>query len=379
MITQKKAANAMGGKTTRACDSCLRRRARWFCAADDAFLCPVCDASVHSANQLASRHERVRLHASSMKLNNGSAIFDYPPPAWHQGFTRKARTPRHNRPTLVQKPKEEEKALDLLPFVPEIGSEEASPNASNEEQLLYRVPIFDPFAPEFCNETGNTTVDERTTGENNEVEKLVADDEHDGACDLDDLHELLPSDMELAEFAANVESLLGKRLDEDCCGIEGLGLFDCKEEQDIDFCIDVGEGRVKVEDQEEEMKAIIACQLNPPVDIIRETLGWSFDYESPAAGEVVEVKMIPLAEKMHDKGCKEEMKREIFLRLNYEEIIIAWAGQGSPWRTGTRPELNPENFWPDIMVSLSLSLPLFPSPFSGSTRIGEKAYLFNHY
>lgn len=29
-------------------------------------------------------------------------------------------------------------------MVPEIGSEEAS-NDDNEEQLLYRVPVFDPF------------------------------------------------------------------------------------------------------------------------------------------------------------------------------------------------------------------------------------------
>ncbi|KAK0595610.1 hypothetical protein LWI29_008341 [Acer saccharum] len=40
MVTEMmKAANAMGGKAARACDGCLRKRARWYCVADDAFLC----------------------------------------------------------------------------------------------------------------------------------------------------------------------------------------------------------------------------------------------------------------------------------------------------------------------------------------------------
>jgi hypothetical protein len=337
MIVEKKAANAMGGKTARACDSCLRRRARWFCAADDAFLCQACDASVHSANQLASRHERVRLQTSSFKL---STMADNSPPAWHQGFTRKARTPRHN------KAKEEERVFfNPLPFVPEIGSEEASPDAGDDEQLLYRVPVFDPFAAELCNEMGNVIVDERTT---------VADH------DLDDLHGLnLPSDMELAEFAADVESLLGK------------GLLDCKEEDDIDLG---DQGRVKVE-EEEDFEAIVAYQLNPPLDMMRETLDWNlFDYESsPGAGEEAEQKpVVPMAETkmmINGKGCKEEIKREMFLRLNYEEVITAWASQGSPWAAGTRPELNPNDWWPDFLVlfppSLSLSLSLSSlSPFS---------------
>uniref|UniRef100_A0A803P7X8 Uncharacterized protein n=1 Tax=Cannabis sativa TaxID=3483 RepID=A0A803P7X8_CANSA len=98
MISEKKTANAMAGKTARACDSCLRKRARWFCAADDAFLCQSCDASVHSANQLASRHERVRLQTSSFKgiSKISGEVNDSSSPAWLRGFTRKARTPRSN-------------------------------------------------------------------------------------------------------------------------------------------------------------------------------------------------------------------------------------------------------------------------------------------
>ncbi|KAG7942083.1 hypothetical protein I3843_16G081600 [Carya illinoinensis] len=368
MITEKKAANAVGGKTARACDSCLRRRARWFCAADDAFLCQACDASVHSANQLASRHERVLLQTSSVKpKNERSRIDDDSPPTWHRGFTRKARTPRHNKLiSLQQKAKKEENVLELLPVVPEIGSEVDSPDACNEEhELLYRVPIFDPFAAELCHEMENTIEDESTTmGMKNEVGTVVCDDYgQGGVSDLDDLHGILSSEMELAGFAADVENLLGKGLDdeESAADIKGLGLLGyCKEEDGNDLCIDVGEGRVKVEEEDQEMEAaIVACdQLNPlMVENIRETLDWKFDYElHQFAGDQDQEKVTPMAEKETMCGSKgssfeEEMKRkEMFLRLNYEEVIKAWAGQGCPWTTGMRPDLNPDQYcWPDFM------------------------------
>ncbi|XP_068651882.1 zinc finger protein CONSTANS-LIKE 4-like [Aristolochia californica] len=44
---------------TKPCDSCKSATALLFCRADSAFLCIGCDAKVHGANKLASRHERV--------------------------------------------------------------------------------------------------------------------------------------------------------------------------------------------------------------------------------------------------------------------------------------------------------------------------------
>ncbi|XP_010548562.1 PREDICTED: zinc finger protein CONSTANS-LIKE 3 [Tarenaya hassleriana] len=41
------------------CDSCKSATATLFCRADTAFLCGGCDARIHSANKLASRHARV--------------------------------------------------------------------------------------------------------------------------------------------------------------------------------------------------------------------------------------------------------------------------------------------------------------------------------
>ncbi|KAF9614998.1 hypothetical protein IFM89_021552 [Coptis chinensis] len=41
------------------CDSCKSASALLFCRADSAFLCITCDSKIHTANKLASRHERV--------------------------------------------------------------------------------------------------------------------------------------------------------------------------------------------------------------------------------------------------------------------------------------------------------------------------------
>ncbi|KAG7572089.1 CCT domain [Arabidopsis suecica] len=47
--------------SSRLCDSCKSTTATLFCRADAAFLCGVCDGKIHTANKLASRHERVWL------------------------------------------------------------------------------------------------------------------------------------------------------------------------------------------------------------------------------------------------------------------------------------------------------------------------------
>ncbi|KAF3438557.1 hypothetical protein FNV43_RR21320 [Rhamnella rubrinervis] len=374
MISETKAANVMGGKTARACDSCLRKRARWFCAADDAFLCQSCDASVHSANQLASRHERVRLQTSSFKPVDTVTVSDDSPPAWHRGFTRKARTPRHNK-SMMMSIKDVDDKVNPLPFVPEMSNEETSPDDDDsEEQLLYRVPIFDPFAAELCNEVGDSRTETSMVRLNEHhhhhhhhhhevVESLVGGHDDGTVSELEHLHGFLPSDLELAEFAADVESLLGKGAEEDSCDIKGLALLVCKEEDDKSVCVNVngGDQRVKVEEEEEEeeeeMEGILACQVQPCLD-------WSFDYENSSpvltadhddynkvvSMEADETKIMNSNSTSEGYSYKERMmKKEKFLRLNYEAVITAWDGQSSPWTTGIRPEVNPDNGWPDFV------------------------------
>ncbi|GMI76617.1 B-box domain protein 15 [Hibiscus trionum] len=317
MISDKKAANAMGGKTARACDGCLHKRARWYCAADDAFLCQGCDTSVHSANQLASRHERVRLQTASSKFNassvHGGTINQNVPPAWHQGFTRKARTPRQNK-SMSGRQKGQGKELALYPtdpIVPEVGSEEGSVDES-EEHMVCRVPVFDPFYGELCNMV-TSDCDEvvMPKGDGNLV---VHGFEHERTFELDDgLHGLLQSDLDLAD----VESLLGIGPIEDCRDIKGIELLDCKIENRTELFREHTISNVKEEGRTD-------C----------------FDYEE-------EHKAIPVAE-CTTTDCASEAEatsnKLLRLRLNYESVINAWTNQRSPWTTGTRPELNPDDF-----------------------------------
>ncbi|KAL3512253.1 hypothetical protein ACH5RR_024970 [Cinchona calisaya] len=324
MTEEGKVANALGGKTARACESCLKKRARWFCAADDAFLCQACDSSVHSANQLASRHERVRLETSSCKAKAVETKQDEnssnSQPTWHQGFTRKARTPRN--------PKAKAKAnSNSFPLVPETISDETynSPDESDQEQLIFcRVPVFDPQ---------NIQVDESFSA-NHELDLLLKDDHQD----LDIDHpEMIVSDAELAEFAADVESLLGAGLEEEDSLLDVSNIEDKRV--------------VKVEDEDDhqEVQAVIACHFDPALDTARESLNWYFDYLSQMTREEDQVKVtIDQTPLLMDSESKKEEKGMILLKLNYEDIITAWASQGSPWADGTKPEFNPDGCWPDL-------------------------------
>ncbi|KAL1824937.1 hypothetical protein ACET3Z_011715 [Daucus carota] len=339
MDADRKIANAIGGKTARACDSCVRKRARWYCAADDAFLCQGCDSMVHSANQLASRHERVRLGtASSKPLSEMKApeVLD-PAPAWQSGFTRKARTPRHPKRTQ----KEKVSNTSTSPLVPEMGNEDYM-FEETEAQLLYRVPVFDPFAAEFCNASNESDNMMADYGDDN----FIPERESHEVCDLNNLPVLLPSEMELAEFAVDVETLLGTGFNEESCGIEGLGFIDCKEESEYGDCYQ--ENRVKVED-EEVQAAIIACHFDPELDMSKETLDWNFSYED----ELEETKLVDKPEMITEEGKEIGEKKQLLLRLNYEGVIVAWDNHGCPWTSGIRPEINPNDCWLDMFRDTS--------------------------
>ncbi|KAG0471416.1 hypothetical protein HPP92_015962 [Vanilla planifolia] len=111
----------------------MRKRARWYCGADDAFLCQACDAYVHTANSLAGRHQRLRLHTSSPTNTTHS-----PPVSWRK---RKARTPR---PYQLSK-------TDLVS--PDLEKNRKNSNNEMEEdeeescevQLICRVPELEEF------------------------------------------------------------------------------------------------------------------------------------------------------------------------------------------------------------------------------------------
>lgn len=319
MVPNKKLANAVGGKTARACDSCIKKRARWYCAADDAFLCQSCDSSVHSANPLARRHQRVRLKTTCSSENLA--------PTWHKGFTKKARTPRNGKKITSQNPKSEESVLSSDPLVPELGSGDwdISNEENNEEQLVYRVPILDPFET-----SGNGVGSDHQYG-------------HDHGL-------FVPSETELAEFAADVENLLG--FEGESFDMEELGLLEHSKERDLD-----GGRALKVEDEEGDVME------NHDFDMAMEPFELNFDYDSSAIGEEEEEEN-KVGDRVRSFGDGEEgktgdatekekkkKKKEIMLRLDYEGVMMAWDGQRSPWTGGDRPELDLSDCWLHCMGS----------------------------
>ncbi|KAL5553173.1 hypothetical protein UlMin_040574 [Ulmus minor] len=342
MSSSTNVSNALGGKNARACDGCVKKRARWYCAADDAFLCQACDQSVHSANSLARRHERVRLKTSStLKLSLDKLSLGWP--SWHKGFTRKARTPRHGKSAKNLKSRKS-KELSLNPFhlVPEVGGDETS-HEENDEQLLYRVPIFDPsFGSELCSTSGNSNEGGETVASEVEITKIVSNGEESKG---ESLQGFLPSETDLAEFAADVESLLGRGLDEnECFGIEGLGFVDCEEK----------ETKVKVEEGEEgtmegSSSVVKACWAESEIDLMREPFEFNFeDYDSPASCGEDEKAEVGAAAMKNGGGNEEEKKgkkkkRKILLSLDYDAVISAWDGQVSPWTTGNRPDFDADD------------------------------------
>ncbi|KAF3624875.1 putative F-box/FBD/LRR-repeat protein-like [Capsicum annuum] len=393
MVSERKLASAMGGKTLRACDNCIKKRARWYCPADDAFLCQNCDASVHSANPLAHRHERVRLKTSSLK-EPLSSLDDYLPdlespvsvssvsvsvsvPSWHRGFTRKARTPRHGRKAsksagdgdviLMKNP---------IHIVPEMLSDENSHDEIEEEQLLYRVPILDPFVAELCSSATNNQemVENSTTAAAAEMDsefKVESKETalQDDICnvDLNRFHGVLPSEMELAEFAADVENLLGKGLDDhESFDMEGLGLLevcnDNKEENSME-CSMVSHEKVKIEDEGEVefvTKTTSATthydhqfdhSTHHDIDINGDTFEFKFDYDSPMNIRREDEVVMKNIREDNNVAIDDEnqINKKILLNLDYEGVLTAWADQRSPWTNGERPELDTNDSWPDCM------------------------------
>ncbi|KAJ0229396.1 Zinc finger protein CONSTANS-LIKE 8 [Hirschfeldia incana] len=125
-------------KRPRDCELCLNKHAVWYCASDDAFLCHVCDESVHRANQVATKHERVCLKTNEIS----SDVFQGTTrkPVWHSWFRRKARTPRVRCEKKLQEKVDDKKRRED-PRVPEIGGE----TNEDDEDLTSLVPEFQGF------------------------------------------------------------------------------------------------------------------------------------------------------------------------------------------------------------------------------------------
>uniref|UniRef100_A0A0A9HJQ2 CCT domain-containing protein n=1 Tax=Arundo donax TaxID=35708 RepID=A0A0A9HJQ2_ARUDO len=167
----------------------------------------------------------------------------------------------------------------------------------DDEDLLYRVPVFDPMLAELY----NPTADE---GEQKPVCLISSFSETSpelasgGSAEADGLSGFDVPDMELVSFAADMESLL-MGVDD---GFDDLGFLDDEKPQ---MNVDLG-----------------------------------VDFEAMAA---------PAPEREDKKRKRPEM----ILKLNYDGVIACWARDGgSPWFHGERPHLDPGDSWPEFPAGI---------------------------
>ncbi|KAK1619289.1 hypothetical protein QYE76_024806 [Lolium multiflorum] len=335
----KAAGGAVGGKSARACDGCMRRRARWYCAADDAFLCQSCDTSVHSANPLARRHERLRLRATSASPPTADCVAEVTTtttissskrlrvaPAW---LKRKARTRRPPVKSVGQ-------LLSRRLVVPQVSAGESSDErrATEEEQLLYRVPVFDPALGDFCSPLPIDDAAATTSGSCRDNVDGAVEQTKEPIVAPSPVQELPdcfasfgPTDAELSEFAADMEALLGQGLEEsselgDSFYMEALGLIS-----------PAGDGgQIKVE-----ADGGLVCRSN---GVLASGPGMKPDFNgSPPTlvddDDSFEHKTSSASNCGDAVDDAQFLKRSLDLRLNYEAVIDSW--ESSPWTDGRRP------------------------------------------
>ncbi|CAN8243933.1 unnamed protein product [Cochlearia groenlandica] len=310
----KSLANAFGATTARACDSCVSRRARWYCAADDAFLCHSCDGSVHSANPLARRHERVRLKFASAGKHRPASSTSPPRhvPMWHKGFTRKPRTPRGGKKSHM--------TMSLHDLVPEMSVEDRMESYDVEEELIYQVPVMNSMVDELQGSL-ETKKEFPLCFKNRDEE-----DDNGESC----LNGLFPTETELAQFTSDVETLLGGGIDREFYAMEELGLGE------------VSMLKTEKEDVEEEEGIVRreVCDL-VVVDDESSLFEISFDYEDSKKTtfeeEEDENKGVGV-NVMSDKIKEEKKENVLMLRLDYDSVISTWGGQRTPWTALEPPQ-----------------------------------------
>lgn len=355
-VAAKSIGMVIGARAARACDVCGRERARWYCAADEAYLCERCDGSVHSANTVAKRHERVRLgpNGAPMKIERSSCGVvkkDDPFRPWHHGTRKKPRTSRHHLAASRSAKAWTAKSLADVKVKPEPGSPEAE-NLVPENHLLdsfldckslqddfflHEVPIYTPIVPECLPGDGFDLAEEKPACESpflvcaDTESPNNADDEVDflvpGNCI--DIDHFLDSGADIRDLDVEMDCVIGEGQEMQC--MEGMGMLGFAEEGYaadtfnsgvLLYGGDTSEGEQREVCLDGESPRSWLCKVkveSPPDQALTEAdadriLGWKL--ESVQLGN----------------------KPKLGLKLNYDEVLNAWSDKGSLWMDGHRPQ-----------------------------------------
>ncbi|KAG6548948.1 hypothetical protein Mapa_009716 [Marchantia paleacea] len=310
---------SMAGRAVRACDVCGRDRARWYCAADEAYLCGRCDNSIHCVNALASRHERVRLNAYGTAYKGGdrSSLGERTSSKSFPGLQiRKTKGLKHQANPKMRMIKDEMLAQSFF---------------SNHDDTS-RVPGYPESLPE----------DESSRlGLPAYVPDLQASvDDHGGDGNASDGFPLdMPQELDALE-----------RVDEDGVGGSDDDYLDFTDiVSEADFLDDNGDEGSLI--NQDDVKAEY-CH-----DAVKSEGFGQFQPVSNDGFESSNVKVEKDGSLLHpsQQFSEESQTKFLSLKLNYEDVLSAWSGRGPLWtEDGGQPQTVP--ILSNIDMALNLDL-----------------------
>ncbi|CAM6063252.1 unnamed protein product [Sphagnum tenellum] len=346
-------AMAIAGRASRACDVCGIQRARWYCAADEAYLCAKCDTTVHGANALALRHDRVRLAPHGVPLQKSSSSRTSRPRPHHlRSLTTCARgggpPPRYNK---IQKSSIKDEGMvqvkietvsdfmvrDLDLMIDD--DEEAGRKKSSNWGGAHEVPAFITV----MQEDHGHEFDEISPGGGG-----FAPGFREGRSASSDSF----SPFFKGKAAAHAEDELSNDADQflvpdcldNCCGLDDSGVeICCDVDGTISLVVEEDSSVVKKEgDQEEEEEKISAVEeedefkLFSSKDLLltsKDSGGGSTEFES------TDFASTDFGSPDFEALSEEDLRQLPSLRLDYEDVLNAWSDRGAFWMDSQRPRL----------------------------------------
>ncbi|EFJ36969.1 hypothetical protein SELMODRAFT_438000 [Selaginella moellendorffii] len=349
-------AMAIAGRALRPCDVCGRERAKWFCKADEAYLCENCDGSVHGANAVSLRHERFRMGPNGMLMKNVKRVSkfqlaeDISPTNSAAAVTAACAKDSHCPPR--KKPRSSRSHSLGSNSSKESGKVKAEPKSPKEyaaefqpcQESSHEVPIFDPLLEDFAASDDNSlgcTVPCATPPDEDDEEMCftVPDD-----CDLDGF---LDSEADLGvmdgiisgtiemDGIADLGDVLGesecKTFTHDSFGIDFPAIFHSPSPNSDGSVADAFDSADAVKVKTEEAEELDKIKLE-----VDEMLGFAFSSASTVK--------------------EEEVEKKITLKLDYEDVLNAWSDRGPFWTEGPRPQTVPDDSLFDPASTLDYGL-----------------------
>ncbi|BFI31227.1 protein MpBBX3 [Marchantia polymorpha subsp. ruderalis] len=305
---------SMAGRAVRACDVCGRDRARWYCAADEAYLCGRCDNSIHCVNALASRHERVRLNPNGTACKGGE------------------RTSSKSFPGLQIRKSSKSLKHHVNPKMRMIKDEMLAQSFFSNPDDTSRVPGYPESLPE--DESSRLGLPAYVPDLQASVDDLGGDGSASDGFPMD-----MPQELDSLE-----------RGDEDCVGgsdDEYLDFTDIVTE--ADFLDDKGdEGSVFSQDD---------IKSEHCHDAVKNEGFGQFQPVCNDGFESINVKVEKDGSLFHQtqQFSEEGQTKCLSLKLNYEDVLSAWSGRGPLWtEDGGQPQTVP--ILSNIDMALNLDL-----------------------